>query len=205
MAPGAHREDGTPVRFPEDLAMVRRAREGDRDARETLVSRMGCVRSFLSGWNARWGRPLGPDELEDAVQNTLLAAWSKLDAFTGSGALEAWLHRFSHLELLAYLRQVRRAGRLLEEDPGPGPVDESVPSDPLELERLYRSLDRLDDSVAEVIRLHHFDDLTFEETARRLGVPTNTAKTRYYRGLRRLRTLLGGNARKAAAPLEERP
>jgi DNA-directed RNA polymerase specialized sigma24 family protein len=41
-----------------------------------------------------------------------------------------------------------------------------------------------------VIRAKHFDGLTFDEIGARLGIPSNTAKTHYYRGIERMRPLL---------------
>ena len=43
----------------------------------------------------------------------------------------------------------------------------------------------------------------FEETAGALGIPTNTAKTRYYRGLRKMRGWLGEGSG-ASAPKTSR-
>ena len=51
----------------------------------------------------------------------------------------------------------------------------------------YMGLSMLSPGESEVIRLKHFAQMTFEEIAERLGISANTAKTRYYRGLERLR------------------
>jgi len=41
-----------------------------------------------------------------------------------------------------------------------------------------------------LIELKQFEELTFESAAERLGISVDTAKTRCYRGLNKLRTLL---------------
>jgi RNA polymerase sigma-70 factor (ECF subfamily) len=51
---------------------------------------------------------------------------------------------------------------------------------------LHEALARLDPLEADVIRLKHFDDLTFETISALRGISANTAKTRYYRGIRNL-------------------
>jgi DNA-directed RNA polymerase specialized sigma24 family protein len=61
----------------------------------------------------------------------------------------------------------------------------------LDFEHVYRGLAQIDPVQECVIRLKHFEHLTFEEIATRLGGNSNTAKTHYYRGLVRLRELLG--------------
>jgi NAD(P)-dependent dehydrogenase (short-subunit alcohol dehydrogenase family) len=51
---------------------------------------------------------------------------------------------------------------------------------------------------ADVIRMKHFEDLTFEEIGTRLGNSINTVKTRYYRGISRLLDRLGSSFRGGA-------
>ena len=41
--------------------------------------------------------------------------------------------------------------------------------------------------------MKHFEELTFPEIGKRIGMPANTAKTRYYRGLAKLETLMRGH------------
>lgn len=176
-----------------DLALVRRVRTGDGAALDAFLERMDCVRRFLTRKNAAFGSPLSGVELEDVTQSTLLAVWRKIDQYAGTGSLEAWVCRFAFLELMSRLHRQGRLPRRLE-DLG----DEALPAaaseprlDPLQGERLYRALERLDAIQAEVIRLKHLEGLTFEEIGRRVDIPANTAKTRYYRGIERLRERLG--------------
>jgi len=183
--------------FDADLALVREVLAGDKAAVDAFVDRMACVRRFLVFKNAGFGTPLGVHEVEDAVQSTLLAVWRKLDQYAGLGSLDAWATRFAFLELMN--RRHRRQRR--PEAGGLGPEDDMTPPavpgeptpDPLERERLYRGLERLEADAAEaaaVIRLKHLDERTFEEIAAQTGVPVNTVKTRYYRGMERLRQIL---------------
>lgn len=58
-------------------------------------------------------------------------------------------------------------------------------------EEIRQAMERLPPAEAEVIRLKHFEGLTFDEIGTRLDTSPNTAKTRYYRGLGTLETLLG--------------
>jgi RNA polymerase sigma-70 factor (ECF subfamily) len=190
----AARSEGPPPReaHAADLALVEGALRGDPGAEREFVERMRCARRFLVYKNASFGRPLGPHELEDAVQSTLLAVWRKLGDYAGIGSLESWVHGFAFLELMHRLQALDRRPRELD------PTDEtSVPAvereprpDPLERERLYRHLGRLDADAAALIRGKHFEGYTFEELAATLAIPVNTAKTRYYRGMERLRQLL---------------
>ena len=175
-----------------DLELVRRVLRGDSGAEEPFVQRMSCARRFLVYKNASFGAPLGTHELEDVVQSTLLAVWRKLGEYAGTGSLEAWVYRFAYLELVNRLQAIDRRPRELElADEELEPATEGLARlDPLERERLYRGLERLDDAAGEIIRLKHLEARTFEQISVRLGIPVNTAKTRYYRGMERLRQLL---------------
>jgi RNA polymerase sigma factor (sigma-70 family) len=72
-------------------------------------------------------------------------------------------------------------------------------ADALEYEYVYACLERLDQIQASIIRLKHFSALTFEEIAARNTMSPNSVKTLYYRGLARLRGLLGPHLREELA------
>ena len=197
------------ARHPADLELVRRTLQGEPSAVEEYLERMRCVRRFLAAKNKSFGTPLSSQELEDTIQSTLLALWGKLASFAGHGSLESWAYRFSHLELLNRLQSLRRLPRSLDDlgttgKPAAHPVLEPAAEpepDPFEHERLYRALERLETSAAELLRAKHLAGLTFEEIAAREAVPVNTVKTRYYRALEKLRLLL---CRASDAPLAGR-
>jgi RNA polymerase sigma-70 factor (ECF subfamily) len=177
----------------EDLALAGRARAGDGEAILAFLGRMTCVHRMISQRNTRLGRPFGPEELEDIAQDVMITVWRKLDGFEGRGSLEGWVVRFVHLELLYRLRKKDRLPRLLEDLPGeraPEP-EETALDEELECGALHEALDRLGPPESEILRLRHFDELPFAEIAQRLGDGLATTKTRYYRGLKKVRDMLG--------------
>jgi RNA polymerase sigma-70 factor (ECF subfamily) len=153
---------------------------------------MGHARRVVTHKNALLGAPLGAGDLEDVVQDALVAIWRKLGEYRGDGTLEAWIYRFSLLELLARLRDRRRFPRLVDDVGAEAGADSAAALLAREesRERLYRLLERVERPQGEVLRMKHLEGLEFEEIAARLGLPRNTVKTRYYRGLRRLRALI---------------
>lgn len=176
----------------DDGELVRRALLGEADAVECFITRMRCVARILGASNARAGRPFDLQELEDLIQETLTAVWRKLPRYDASAALETWVHRFCQLEFLRKLRTKSRGRLILEETLEGSPYEPEAPPvrSVLDDQRLLEGLERLDDEVASVLRLKHYEDLTFEDIGARLGTSPNTAKTRYYRGLRKLRAEL---------------
>jgi len=177
---------------PEDLELARLALRGDAAARHAFCLRMRCVPRLLFVMNRRQRRPLPTSELEDLVQDTLATIWRRLDSFEGLASLETWSYRFCAFQLANRLRSVAR-------QPVTVPLmrTEAPDGDPTDLwayEDVHRALDALEHNVAAVIRLKHFEHLSFDEIGSRLEVSPNTAKTRYYRGLEQLRAALWDRA-----------
>lgn len=180
-----------------DLDLARRALAGDGPAMGTLLERLRCVPRMLAQRNARLGRPFGREELEDVSQEVLIAVWRKLETFRGECPLEAWVHRFAQLELLYRLRRKDRRLPLAADVPAedrPEPEVEDRLPDPFEQEQVQDALERLGPPESDILRMRHFEELAFGEIAERLGAPLNTTKTRYYRGLQKVRNLLGSAA-----------
>jgi RNA polymerase sigma factor (sigma-70 family) len=69
---------------------------------------------------------------------------------------------------------------------------------PLEVdeERLEHLLETLGGQEAELLRLKHFEGMTFQQIGQHLSLSPNTAKAVYYRGLRRLNGLWSSAERK---------
>ena len=114
------------------------------------------------------------------------AGKQQLPTFAGGATLETWVFGVARLELMNSVRKVRRRTT------GAQPLDAERMSAPhqeresLDYGVLHDALGRLDPLEADVIRLKHFEDMTFEAIGARCRIPVNTAKTRYYRGIRRL-------------------
>jgi RNA polymerase sigma-70 factor, ECF subfamily len=173
-----------------DLELVRAVVRGDRSALDSLIVRLQVVPGMVTAQNNRAGRPLDPADEGDVVQNCWLAIWRKLATFEGHSRLETWVYRFCFQEFMNAMRtKLRRKVREADLEDG---VDERLESAlPLEIdeERLERLLDDLSGQEAALLRLKHFDGMTFQQIGLRLALSPNTAKAVYYRGLRRLHAL----------------
>lgn len=179
---------------PFDQEAERRFREavlsGRQEARIVFEQRIRCVPRMLAALNARRGRPFPDHDLADLAQDTIVIALRKLPSFQPIAPLEAWLYRLCQYEFLNALRRKRRR----REDPAGDQVETVATQATPErsrFDRLHLALERLGGIEADIIRLKHFDELTFAAIAERLAEPENTIKTRYYRGRRRLEELLG--------------
>ena len=191
---GAHSQrsvDAVPpdAAHTDDLDLVHAALAGSNDARRTFAERMRCVPKILAVKNAHRGRPLTDEDLEDLVQETVLAIWRRLPSYEGRAALETWAYQFCHFVLMQHLRAPHRgrqeAAVMIEDAP------EENRHSPVEFEDVYHALARIRLPEARLIHLRHFEQLNFDEIGERLTLPPSTVKSHYKRAVTRLKELLG--------------
>jgi RNA polymerase sigma-70 factor (ECF subfamily) len=185
-----------PVDPEADLRLVRGAREGRAADLDELLRRLRCVPAILRVRNRFAGGPLDDALMQDVAQEVLVALWSRLDRFTGASSLEAWVYRFCvHKHLAAMRNRGRRMGvetlanPLLEGALAPAAEGE------IDDELVQQALENLEGPLAQVVELKHFEDLTFDALSGRLDISPNTAKTRYYRALGKMRDFLAQHGR----------
>ena len=74
------------------------------------------------------------------------------------------------------------------------PLDHAAPHDALcrreAIELVTRALAELTDPLREVLVLHHYEGMSFEQIARLSGTPASTLKSRFALALTRLRLRL---------------
>ncbi len=140
-------------------------------------------------------------EAEDAVQETYLRAFTRLDAFRGEASLATWLTRIIMNESLGRLRRRRPTAELecadQEAMSGSAAASSSTLPSPegqaarAEIRRLVESaIDALPANFRTVFILRAVEQLSVEETAACLGILAETVKTRHHRAKRLLREAL---------------
>lgn len=174
-----------------DARLVQRALDGNANALAELAERLRYVPRCLAVINGRRGGFLSSHDLEDLAQDVVVIVWRKLRTFVGQATLEMWVQKVSYLEFLNYIRgKGRRAAHSESSDPELVAAPASGGITPEEYERLEVVLEELGPPEADVIRLKHFEQLTFREIGEALEVSENTAKSQYYRGIEHLKRVL---------------
>ena len=128
---------------------------------------------------------LGRDaDCEDAVQDALMRAWSRLGSLREPKYFETWLMRI----LINVCRTMRKKRPLTAELPAS--LAAAASPDP----QLWSALAALPDAVRLCMVLHYNDGFSVEEVAKMTGSPQGTVKWRLHKGRAALRLALGEEA-----------
>jgi RNA polymerase sigma-70 factor (ECF subfamily) len=176
-----------------DEDLVIRAQHGDEQAFESLALAVG---GRLHALSHRILRDI--DLAEDATQQALLSIWRDLPQLRDPGRFDAWSYRLLVRACYTEGRRTRRWApnlRLLQTDQSAGGEDLGSVVDRDQLERGFR---RLSIEHRAVVVLHHYLDMSLDEVADTLGVPTGTVRSRLHHAMRGLRAALEADARPAA-------
>ena len=138
------------------------------------------------------------EDARDVVQDSFVAAWSKLESFRGEAGFYSWLFRVAYNVAMSRGRKKRivtvSAGdenalnELLPDQQGVSP------SAPLELheqqQTVRQALDHLPEEYRVVLVLKELEEFKYEQIAEILDVPLGTIRSRIHRARQMLRESL---------------
>src|SRR2546425_1606695 len=189
---------------PSDGMLFRQSLAGDEYAFEALVSRfrsplLNSIRCILKD----------DEQAYDVLQFVLLRLYVSQPTLQKDVPLRGWLFQVAHNRCLDELRKQRsrpslRFSEFFSEDENDGiELIESIQDPEPLLEEIVEQLDlhavlqqaigKLPPRFRSVVQLRFFGQLSFSEIGHRLKMPTSTAKTYWYRSLRRLRSTLANS------------
>lgn len=135
------------------------------------------------------------DDALDIVQDTFMAVYRNLESYRGEGAFPAWLFRIAVFRSTDLLRRRHKFSEFFEEL-----IDQKNDNDPephLQQTRNNRDilnrLQTLSNDSRQIVELKFFQHFTFEEIAGQLGISSNTAKSRLYAALKKMREVAPGD------------
>jgi RNA polymerase sigma-70 factor (ECF subfamily) len=176
-----------------DPILVKRAKDGDREALAALCERHAPRVERLARHLLR-----DPEDARDAAQDALAKLCVRIGQFRGEAAFSTWLHRL----VVNTCRDVaqRRPVQALDTAPdatadSPDPADAAAQAE-LRSE-LGTYLAELPRSQAAVVVLKDALDLSFEQVSAATGLPVGTAKCYAHRARERLRERLAAEPRVA--------
>lgn len=179
----------------DDAALVERARAGDREAFERLVSA-----NLKRVWRVVWRVVRDDSDADDVSQEVFLTAWQSLATYRGECRFSTWLHRIAVTRALNHLdrssEKLRRASVPLEARPSDDSEDPPRPAarladggpSPLQalearevMRRLAECLGKLPPSWRTIVALRDGESLSYEEIAATLRVALGTVRSRLAR------------------------
>jgi RNA polymerase sigma-70 factor (ECF subfamily) len=165
-------------------ALMARAQAGDQEAYRELLDDVAHV---LHGFLRR--RVADANEVEDVLQDVLMAMHRARHTFDPARALEPWLFAIARNVTIDHARRRLSRGRwelLVDELPDlAGGLDETGES------RLDEVLAQLPTSQREAFEMLKLEGLTVEAAAERVGTTPGALKVRAHRAYKALRALLG--------------
>jgi RNA polymerase sigma-70 factor (ECF subfamily) len=183
-------------REAEDRELAGRARKGDLDAFNALVSRWeGRIYNYLLRITGH------AEDAMDLCQDTFLKAYQNLARLEDAARFGAWLYRIAHNEAMSHLRRPQRETALEEaaaealRGSTMAPVEASL--------AVEAALARLSPEQREAVLLKVYEGFKFEEIAAILDCPASTVKSRVYAGLELLKEALAPVERQARGGEEE--
>lgn len=167
--------------------LVRRARDGDRDAYDILITQSidamyRIARLILRDY----------DRASDAVQEALVRCWRDLPQLRDPDRFDAWLNRILLRAVTEEARRRRRDRMAVVVPIVTQPDASAALADRDELERVFG---RLSVEHRTIVVLHHYLGMTADEAASTIGIPVGTAKSRLHYATDALRAALDADAR----------
>ena len=181
--------------------LLARIRSGDEAACEILVREntgrlLAVARRYLRA----------EEDARDAVQDAFISAFRSIGSFQGESGIATWLHRILVNCCLMRIRSAKRRPQESIEELLPV-FDETGHRVGADLEcgsesaetlldrsttraRVRECIDRLPDKYRIVLILRDIEELSTEETARKLGTTPTAVKVRLHRARQALKTLL---------------
>jgi RNA polymerase sigma-70 factor, ECF subfamily len=149
----------------------------------------------------RWQQPVarflyhlvGRDEwISDLCQEVFLRVYENRARYRETGTFDAWLYRIAlNVARDAKRRQRREPHALGDMEPAAaGPTPEAACEEAERGRMISRTIADLPEPLRIVLVLRHYEEMSFEQIARMLGVPASTIKSRFSAALRRLRDRL---------------
>ena len=162
--------------------LMAQSQAGDRQAYTVLLTEAQL-------WLERYfRRRVAPGQMEDLVQEVLLALHNKRATWDSSRAFLPWLAAIARYRWVDHLRRVYSSAEdaLGDHDVAEDSAEDAVLAR-MSLERLFV---HLPDKQVEAIELVKIEGLSIEEASHRTGQSESAVKVNIHRGLKKLAALI---------------
>lgn len=180
----------------DDEQLIAAYLSGEEEALERLIGRnVDMVYNFVYRFVGNTG------DAEDITQEVFVKVWRHMKDFHGGATFKTWLFTIAHRTAIDWMRKRKRIVFSDVESPDElYTFAETIPDDePLPDELFARAEEkefveslfmRLSPAHREVLYLHYYDGLTFDEMGSVLGKSLNTVKSQHRRAILALREMM---------------
>jgi len=195
------KDSADPAPETEDLALVRRAQAGDRNAFKVLFERY-----HRRVYAVALGVLKSPQDAHDVVQEAFVKVYKHLPDFQGASSFYTWLYRITMNLAIDQLRR-RKTARQVDYDDAVG--RDSQADDPTRIAphveasdpgkthsrkelagKIQAALATLPEYHQQVILLREVEGLSYEEIAKIMKVPKGTIMSRLFHARRKMQSAL---------------
>ncbi len=156
--------------------------KGDKQSYAVLLTE---VQLWLERY---YSRRCPPHQIDDLVQEVLMAVHRKRDTYDPKRAFLPWLAAIARYRWVDHLRKVyRNAEDELEDFDAPEDSEEESVIARLSLDRMFV---HIPDKQAEVIEMVKIEGLSIKEASQRSGQSESAVKVNIHRGLKKLSALI---------------
>lgn len=166
-----------------DEEIVQKVVQGNKDLFGELIDR---YEDKLTRYVRRFTQQ--EEDVSDIIQVVFIKAYTNLQSFDTSRSFNSWIYRIAHNESVTHLKKkgTEKVSFIDFDIFLPHPfAKETADKGVLEKEMktlLEQSLSKLSPKYREVLVLYYYDDLSYQEIAEVLHIPTATVGVRIKRG-----------------------
>ncbi len=131
---------------------------------------------------------------EDALQESFLSAFTKLDTFQGKSSFGAWLKRIVINKCLSIIKKNRMLWEPLQDNmPEETEFIEEDTREQLSVEHIHSAINNLPQGSRVVFTLYQLEGYDHKEISNILNISVSTSKSQFHRAKKLLNKELCGN------------
>jgi RNA polymerase sigma-70 factor (ECF subfamily) len=128
----------------------------------------------------------------DLMQEVFISVFRNLSTYRNEGSFKSWMFRIAHFRCIEFYRRKKPMQGL--DDTPEVECDAMSAADRIhthqENKQLISAMQQLPLAQKAIVELKFFGQFTFDEIAEQTGISANTAKSRLYGALEKLKTLM---------------
>lgn len=160
-----------------------KAKNGDNEAFLELINE-----NKLNIYRVARGILSNEHDIEDAIQNTIIKAYEKINTLKKNEFFRTWLVRILINECNEIIRMNKRVVSINESN------HEERYNDCYENIDLTKAINSLSEELRVTTVLFYFEDMSIKDIASILNIPNGTVRSRLSRARERLREIIGEDA-----------